>query len=130
MKKKIELPLTVIASRDEAEAVMSKLAQAVNDHRSMVTERDEQILAVNRDYEPALARYEAEMKSGTDALRLWAGSNPGEFPPDKKSLQLTGGTLGFRTSSPRLALLGRTWTWEKSAGRGAETPAGIRPPPA
>jgi phage host-nuclease inhibitor protein Gam len=116
MKKRIKMPLTMIANRDEAEAVMNELALAANEQRTIAADRDERILAINRDYEADLVRCEAEMKSGTEALRLWAEGNPDEFPRDKKSMQLMSGTVGFRTGAPRLALLSRAWTWEKVLG--------------
>ena len=40
-------------------------------------------------------------------------ANPEEFGK-ARSIQFTAGAVGFRTGMPRLALLNRSWTWEKS----------------
>jgi len=46
-------------------------------------------------------------------LRAWAEASPDQFPKGIKSLALAAGTLGFRTGTPKLALLSRAWNWEK-----------------
>ncbi len=47
------------------------------------------------------------------ALRAWAESHPDEFPNGRKSIQFTQGSLGFRTGTPKLALLNRLWNWDR-----------------
>jgi phage host-nuclease inhibitor protein Gam len=51
------------------------------------------------------------IKEKSEALRAWAEANPDQFPRDRKSIQFVTGVLGFRTGTPKLALLGKT-TWD------------------
>jgi len=111
MRIKVQLPL--IRTREEAESVMNELATAANLQRTFVTLRDEEVLAINSKFEADLAECSEVLKQKTDALRAWAESNPQEFHKGKKSVELLSGTLGFRTGTPKLALLSRAFTWEK-----------------
>ena len=49
----------------------------------------------------------------TTSLKNWAARHPEAFPKDCKTLALQSGKLFFRTSPPKLAPLGRSFTWEK-----------------
>ena len=111
MRIKVQLPL--IKSREEAESVMNELATAANMQRTFLAARDEEVLAINSKYEADLADCSEVLKLKTDALRAWAESNPQEFPKGKKSVEMLSGTLGFRTGTPKLALLSRAFTWDK-----------------
>jgi phage host-nuclease inhibitor protein Gam len=111
MRIKVNLPM--IKSREEAESVMTELATAANDQRSITVERDALVLEINDRFENQLAKCAEVLKEKTDALRAWAEANPDVFPKDCKSLKLTSGTLGFRTGMPKLALLSRAFNWDK-----------------
>jgi phage host-nuclease inhibitor protein Gam len=53
------------------------------------------------------------IQTRTDALRVWLETHPEELPKGRKSLELTSGILGFRTGTPKLALLSRAFNWER-----------------
>lgn len=112
-KNRIKIALPTINSREEAEAVMNELALTANNQRTFLANRDAEVLAINAKYEGNLASCAQAIKQKSDALRVWAESNPEEFPTGRKSLDLVSGALGFRTGMPTLALLSRAWTWEK-----------------
>lgn len=112
-KNRIKKNLPTIRSREEAEARMNDLASTANNRRRLVAQRDAEVLAINSKFEGRLATCEQAIDEATDALRVWAESFPEEFPKGRKSLELVSGTLGFRTGTPKLALLSRAWTWEK-----------------
>ena len=59
-----------------------------------------------------IARYTAAMEAEADALRAWALAHPDEFTK-RKSLDLASAVIGFRTDPPKVALLNRSWTWDK-----------------
>ena len=111
--KRIKSKLPEILTRDEAELAMNNLALSVNHLRQITATRDAELLATNERYAKTLGFLANSIDVQTDALQLWANSNPSEFPKDRKSLTMTGGTLGYRTSPPKLALLNRSWSWEK-----------------
>jgi phage host-nuclease inhibitor protein Gam len=111
MRIKVALPM--IKSREEAEAVMNDLATAANMNRHYSSLRDEEVLAINSKYEGDLADCSVMLKDKTDALRAWAECNPQEFTKGKKSIDMLSGVLGFRTGTPKLALLSRAFTWDK-----------------
>lgn len=112
-KTRIKIALPTVATRDEAEAVMNELALVANNKRKIIAARDAAVLAINERFESGLAQCDEELAAKTDALRVWAESNPDQFPKDRKSLALLSGTLGFRTGTPKLATLSRAFTWAK-----------------
>ncbi len=111
--KRIKKPVIVLASRVEAEEVMTELASALNNQRSIQAQRDAAILAINKSFEAPLADCDALISEKHNALQVWATANPTEFPKDRKSLEMLSGTLGFRKGTPKLATLNRSWTWVK-----------------
>lgn len=115
MKKsnRIKIQLPNIRTREEAESVMTDLAHIITAQRRIISDRDAAVLAINRNVEGPLAECDAAIAAKTDALRVWAETNPDQFPKGRKSLELTSGVLGFRTGTPKLALLSRAWNWDK-----------------
>ena len=111
MRIKVNLPM--IKSREEAEATMNDLATAANQQRSFVALRDEEVLAINSKFEADLAECAELLKEKTDSLRAWAECNPQEFTKGRKSIEMVSGTLGFRTGTPKLAVLSRAFNWDK-----------------
>jgi phage host-nuclease inhibitor protein Gam len=110
---RIKINLPTITTREEAEAAMNDLALTINNQRKTLADRDEEILAVNQAYDADLAAYETDIRAKTESLRAWAEANPEAFPKGVKSAKMVSGVLGFRTGTPKLALLGRAFTWER-----------------
>lgn len=115
MKKtnRIKVALPAIKTREEAEAVMNELAGTANNKIKFTAQMDAEILKVKERYEGNIAVCDADLTAKTDALRVWAETNPDEFAKGRKSIEFSTGTLGFRTGTPKLALLSRAFTWEK-----------------
>jgi phage host-nuclease inhibitor protein Gam len=111
--KRIKVTLPLLTTRDDAEFALSELAIAVNQQRKITADRDAAVLAINQRVEGPLGDLDQVIKQHTDALRAWAEANPDQFPRDRKSIIMTSGTLGFRTGTPKLALISRAFTWEK-----------------
>jgi phage host-nuclease inhibitor protein Gam len=112
-KARIKIKLPTITTRDEAEAVMNDLAWHTINQRKLTNQRDAEVLAINKKYEASLAACDEAIKEKSEALRAWAEATPDVFPKGRKSLDLVSGTLGFRTGTPKLALLSRAWNWDK-----------------
>lgn len=112
---RIKLPLNtnIITTRDDAETVMRELAEAITIQRRIQSDRDAQVLEINKRVEQPLARLSETIKNQTDTLRAWAEANPDQFPKGRKSIEMTSGTLGFRTGTPALKLFSRAFTWDK-----------------
>lgn len=114
MKTRITKSLTlVIRERAEAETHVNTVAALVNERRGVAAQMDAEILNLKKEYELELAYLDVLIKVGTDNLEAWALANPSEFEKDKKSIEFLAGRIGFRTGTPKLALLGRQWTWDK-----------------
>ncbi len=71
-------------------------------------------MRINEGYEFALAECAQALQVKTEALRAWAEANPDQFAKGRKSIEFLSGTLGFRTGTPKLALVSRAWTWVKA----------------
>jgi phage host-nuclease inhibitor protein Gam len=112
-KNRIKISLPLITTRTEAEAVMNDLANTANNRRKLAARLDMQILAAQDAAAPGLAACDADLQAKSDALRVWAEAHPEEFPKARKSIEFLSGTLGFRTGTPKVALVSRVWTWEK-----------------
>ena len=110
LKTKVEAP--ELSSRDDAEAAMTRLAQTMNKQRRIAAKRDAEVLAINAKYESPLAECDLSLQSLPASLQAWADENPGQFAKDRKSIQMVSGILGFRTGTPKLALLSRVWNWQ------------------
>lgn len=110
---RIKVNLPMLTSRDDAEAAMHDLAAVLNNQRLFTARRDAEVLAINKKYEGNLAQCEQEAAALTDQLRAWSEAHPDQFPKGRKSLDLVSGVLGFRTGTPKLALLSRAWNWDK-----------------
>lgn len=111
-KNRIKKLLThSIQSRDEAEARMRELAEHANERISLIADMDAEILDCKKQYEAHIAEQDALIKQAADDLEAWALANPDLFEKPK-SIAFLSGTLGFRTGTPKLALLNRKWNWE------------------
>jgi len=115
-KERIKIALPMIASRDEAEAVMNELACAANNKRKLTARLDAAVLKLQEDAAVGISQCDESINLRADALRAWAESHPEEFAKGRKSIDFLSGTLGFRTGTPKLALLSRAFKWETVLG--------------
>jgi phage host-nuclease inhibitor protein Gam len=112
-KQRIKVPLApAITSREEAEAAMNSLALAANNRRKFIARADAEKLAVDAKFAPNIEACNQAIEQQKTALCQWAEANPAAFGK-KKSIDFAAGTLGFRTGTPKLSLLNRSWTWDK-----------------
>lgn len=81
------------------------------------------VASMNADVQRAQERYayglgqlKKELEAKVARVQSWALANPEEFGK-RKSIEFTHGTVGFRTGTPKLALLNRKWNWEKALER-------------
>lgn len=110
--KRTKLITQSLVTRDDVEAAATRYADAANQLRVVTAWRDQLILESHERYAAEIARYTATMEAEADALRAWALAHPDEFAK-RKSLDLASAVIGFRTDPPKVALLNRSWTWDK-----------------
>jgi phage host-nuclease inhibitor protein Gam len=111
-KNRIKKSLTpAVQSRADAETRMFHLAEAANERQALIAEMDEQLLAIKKEYEADIGQLELRIGEATADLEAWALAHPEEFGK-RKSIEFLSGVLGFRTGTPKLALLNRSWKWE------------------
>jgi phage host-nuclease inhibitor protein Gam len=128
IKKELNPPS--IATRADAEVYMNDIALAENTRRELIARRDAEVLAVNERFAFILADWDKLIKERTEQLQNWAQDHPEEFPKGRKSIDMAAGVLGFRTGTPKLKLLGRSWTWDKVLAAVQHTlPAFVRSKP-
>ncbi|MDR3427826.1 host-nuclease inhibitor Gam family protein [Silvimonas sp.] len=111
-KSRIKITLPNITTRDEAESVMNELALAETNKRTLTSRLDAAVLKLQDEAAVGIGECDTSIAAKVDALRAWAESHPEDFPKDRKSIVFLSGTLGFRTGTPKLALLSRAWKWE------------------
>jgi len=129
-KGRIKVVLPKIDSREQAESHMNGLAATANAKIQVLAQMDEEILAIKKRYESAIGEMDKTIAQSAAILKAWAEAHPDEFPKDRKSINFLSGVLGFRTGTPKLALLNRKWTWEKCLAKAQELiPAFIRSHP-
>jgi len=111
-QSRTKLTIQALTSREDVEAATARYADAANQLRVVTAWRDQLILEANERYAADIARYTAAMEAEADALRAWAIAHPEQFA-ERKSIDLASAVIGFRTDPPKVALLSRSWTWDK-----------------
>lgn len=114
MRSKLKLtPELTISTRDEAEAAITAYAQLAIDIKRTTATVDAQVTAIRDKFQGTLDTLNRDLKTHAEALCDWAQTHPDEFPKGRKSLEFANGILGFRTGTPKLALISRSWNWDK-----------------
>jgi phage host-nuclease inhibitor protein Gam len=101
MKKPTKKSATTITTRDELERAMGQLAQHTIARSIYADTMDKRLTEVRAQFEGRLGELDESIDELFDDLNAWAVLHPDEFS-NKKSLDLTHGTLGFRTTPPSL----------------------------
>lgn len=107
MTKKTRLKTTALppaVSREEAERLVGEITDLTIKRNSLTADMDAAVTAARARYEVTLANTEARIDSLTEQVRDWALANPDDFGK-KKSIEMTHGTIGFRTGMPKLKTL-------------------------
>lgn len=98
-----------IATREELEETMAAVAQLTIRREMLVLAMEKKLKVIRDDYDQDIAAITVQLDVEIGNLKEWANHNAGEFAA-RKSIELTHGTIGYRTGQPRLKTLGRlTW---------------------
>ena len=110
-----------MATRQKKTLIQGIMAEQANDAFASYAKADAQIQKINADIElqcakirekraDELTRLSEEREKAFDTLQAYAVENQAELFTKKKSLDMTHGTIGFRTGTPKLKTLkGFTW---------------------
>jgi len=110
-----------MATRQKKTLIQGITAEQANDAFANYAKADAQINKINADIEQQcakirekradeLTRLSDEREKAFDTLQAYAVENQAELFTKKKSLEMTHGTIGFRTGTPKLKTLkGFTW---------------------
>ena len=111
MSKRQKLTGAAIRSREEMERLVGELCDLTIRHDAMKVAMDEELSAVRERYEVGLNAMRESLDDKLAVARDWSEENQSQFG-DRKSIEMTHGTIGFRTGTPKLKTL-PGWTWDR-----------------
>jgi phage host-nuclease inhibitor protein Gam len=97
-------------SREEMELAVGIMRQIDIKTQRLLARKNREVAEIDERYAPLLAEAEAAKKEKHQLVQAWAEAHPEAFGKTK-SIALAAGTIGFRTGTPKLALLNRKFTW-------------------
>lgn len=103
--KKIVTAIT----RDEAETAFAEYNNCIGQLQKLEGSMNLEKTAINEKYEPKISKLQSDKELHYEKLQVFAQENPDLFK-DKKSLDFTHGTIGFRTGMPKL-ITRRGYKW-------------------
>ena len=113
MTKRIKRPaLPVPITREQAENVVGQIRMLKIRQMTVQAEREAKHQEVDKFFASELGSLAGRLDERAGWVQSWAEANPTLFEK-RKSIEFTHGTVGFRTGTPKLALLDRKWNWEK-----------------
>jgi len=110
--KKSANQVPVPQTRGDMENLLAQIAGIKRDEAAVKLNMDRQMAGIKAGHAVTLSTFTERLAPLVTAAETWATSNPAEFGKNK-SIKFVHGTVGFRTSTPALALLNRKWSWEK-----------------
>lgn len=106
-QKRVLLPNTI--TKAEAEDAFADFAQADAKQQQLTSKMDEAITKIRAKYADEISELADTKESSFDIMQTYAENNRDDFGK-KKSMDLTHGTIGFRTGTPALKTAkGFTW---------------------
>lgn len=97
-------------TREAAEEAFAQYAKAEAQSAKIAADVELQCAKIREKYAPRLAELSGEKERAFDVLQSFAAENQAALFVKKKSLDMTHGTIGFRTGTPKLKTL-RGFTW-------------------
>jgi phage host-nuclease inhibitor protein Gam len=113
MPKRITRKITAVPTRDQMEVLVADIRHLKIGLLKLNAERESLIKQIDDRLGPKMSSLTELIEEKSAEIQLWAEANPRDFEK-RKSLELTHGTIGFRTGTPKLALLSRAWNWAKA----------------
>lgn len=111
MTTRIKRTGPVLKSRAEMESIVGEIRTLKISERQTVAQRDAAIQEIDERCGVVLSQIAKDIEQRAALVQAWAEANPEEFG-ERKSIETTHGTIGFRTGTPKLVKLTR-WTWDR-----------------
>jgi phage host-nuclease inhibitor protein Gam len=99
-------------TRANAESLVHEIADLTVQQRDIKNQIDAETLAIKDRFAGQIDSLAVAIRDKHQLVQTWANQNPDAFGKIK-SIQFPAGKVGFRTGTPKLALLSRAWTWDK-----------------
>jgi phage host-nuclease inhibitor protein Gam len=114
-----------IRNRRQLDVVIENIVQLRLDRAELERGQEREIMAIRQKFRPALAEIYRYLLAETAWVENWARENPAAFG-EKRSLDCTHATIGFRAPPPRIEKASRKWTWSAVALKLADLSWGKR----
>jgi len=115
--KKMKIPSIVIASREAMTATVNDIVTAKLRHAEITAQMEQEIAGVQQRYQERLAGLGREIQSKEAGVQLYCEQHRGTEFVEKKSMDLTLATVGFRETPYRVEKARSKDTWEEIAVR-------------
>jgi phage host-nuclease inhibitor protein Gam len=108
--KKTAAAVPTPRTKADMEILVAQIAGMKRAEADLKLRLDERIAAIKELFDEELATVAAQLEPLKVAAESWATSNPEAFGKNK-SIKFLQGTVGFRTTTPKLEPLNKKWTW-------------------
>jgi phage host-nuclease inhibitor protein Gam len=115
--KKTRIPAIVISSREGMTATVNDIVTAKLRHAEITAQMEQEIAAVQKRYQDPLAGLGREIQSKEAGVQLYCEQHRAAEFTEKKSIDLTLATVGFRETPYRVEKARTKDTWEEIAVR-------------
>lgn len=113
MAKRQKKVVITDVTREQADEAFAQYAKAEAQIQKINAEIELQCAKTREKYADKLAILSKEKDEAFNTLDSYASENKAELFAKKKSLEMTHGTIGYRTGTPKLKTL-KGFTWEKA----------------
>jgi len=114
-----------IQNRQQLDVVVENIVQLQLDRDELERAQEREITAIRQKFRPSIAELDRYLAAETSWVENWAKENPDAFN-EKRSLDCTHATIGFRVTPPRIERASRKWTWSAVALKLADLSWGKR----
>lgn len=111
-KRKKKVVITGV-TREQADEAFAQYAKSAAQIQKINAEIELQCAKTREKYADKLASLAKENEEAFNTLDSYASENKAELFAKKKSLEMTHGTIGYRTGTPKLKTL-KGFTWESA----------------
>jgi phage host-nuclease inhibitor protein Gam len=115
--KKNKIPSIVISSREAMTTTVNDIVTAKLRHAEITAQMEQEIASVQKHYQERLAGLGREIQSKEAGVQLYCEQHRATEFTDKKSIDLTLATVGFRETPYRVEKARSKDTWEEIAVR-------------
>jgi phage host-nuclease inhibitor protein Gam len=109
-QNRIKLAARAIDTRAEMEALVGEISALQLELNRETAGMDLLITEIRKRYEGTIDSLNAEIQAKTQLAQIWADTHPDEFPRDKKSIDFVHAIVGFRTGTPKVMPVRKSFT--------------------